>query len=169
MKRRTALLALAVVTVLVSLSHLELEQHDDSWLLRIDGRPVDLAGQVAELRERLLRDCRQVQTLTHDDPRTALALQAVQNHSPPDSRSASMTGLWAQGDWMLASVQFASLHPALALLRREPHGWQVVQGGVWSGSTHPFRPAPYIRRYLERRVPEAPADLLACQTGWLNL
>ena len=76
-----------------------------------------------------------------------------------------MAGAWVQGDWMLASVRFASLHPALALLRREAHGWEVVQGGVWSGSTHPFLPGPFIRHFLERRVPEVPADLLACHAG----
>ncbi|MFM8864780.1 MAG: hypothetical protein ACKOFG_07645 [Limnohabitans sp.] len=162
MKRRTALLVLAVVTVTVSLSHLELQQVDERWLLHVDGRPVDLAGGLAEWRNRRVRDCRQVQALAPEDPRSALALQALQAHSPPDSLSAAITGLWARGDWMLASVRFASLHPALVLLRQAPQGWQVVQGGVWSGSTHPFHPGPFIRRYLQDRVPEAPADLLAC-------
>ncbi len=165
MKRQTALRVLAVLTVAVALSHLELERRDGRWLLRIDGRPVDLAGRWAEVRDRLLHDCRQVQALTPDDPRSALALQAVQAHSPPDSLSAVLAGLWVQGDWMLASVQFANLHPALTLLRRGPQGWQLVPGGVWSGSTHPFRPGPFIRQYLQQRAPEAPADLLACHAG----
>lgn len=166
MKRQSALLALAVVMVSVSLSHLEMEQTDDSWLLRIDGRPVDLAGRVAEVFNWLGRDCRQVESLTPDDSRSALALKTLQAHSPPDSLSASIDGLWSQGDWMLAQVRFESLHPALVLLRLEAHAWQVVHAGVWSGSTHPFRPGPFVRRYLERRVPGVPSDLLGCHAGW---
>ncbi len=165
MKRRSALLALAIVLVLMSLSHLEIEQTDDSWLLRVDGRPVDLAGRVAEGLNWLGRDCRQVQSLTPDDARSRLALQTLQAHSPPDSLSASITGLWAQGDWMLAQVRFERLHPALVLLRREAHAWEVVNAGVWSGTAHPFRPGPFIRRYFERRVPDVPTDLLDCHAG----
>lgn len=166
MKRQTALLALAAVTVMVSLSHLQLDQLDDGWLLRIDGRPVDVAGYLDEALERLIRDCRSVRTIAPDDPLSAGALEAIEFYSPPDSHSASLAGLWAQGDWMLASARFTSLQPALILLRRQAQAWQVVQGGVWSASTYPFHTGPFIRRFLARKVPQAPAELLACHQGW---
>lgn len=166
MKRRTGLLLLAIVAVLVPLSHLEFAQTDDSWLLRVDGRPVDLAGWVADGLNRLRRDCRQVEQVPADDLRSQLARQVLQAHSPPDSLSVSVDGLWAQGEWMIAVLRFERLQAAVALLQHTAAGWQVARGGVWSGSTHPWRPGPFVRRYMASRVADVPVNLLACHEHW---
>ena len=166
MKRKTGLWLLVVVATLVSLSHLELERADDRWLVRIDGRPADPAGWLSDGFNRLRRDCRAVQPVATDDPRHRLALRVLQAHSPPDSLSVAIDGLWAQGDWMMAVLRFERLQPAVALLHQTGAGWQVAHGGVWSGGTHPWRPGPFVRRYLARQVPDVPASLLACHELW---
>ena len=114
MKRKTGLWLLVVVATLVSLSHLELERADDRWLVRIDGRPADPAGWLSDGFNRLRRDCRAVQPVATDDTRHRQALRVLQAHSPPDSLSVAIDGLWAQGDWMMAVLRFERLQPAVA-------------------------------------------------------
>ena len=48
MKLRAMPVVLLALVVLLPLSHLEFERVDDSWLLRVDGRPVDMAGALAQ-------------------------------------------------------------------------------------------------------------------------
>jgi hypothetical protein len=162
MKRSTALGVLLAVAVLVPLSHLEVQPADDSWLLRIDGRPVDVAGAWAQTFTRWRRDCRRVQPLSPPHAVHAAALQALREHSPPDSASAEIVSLSRQGDWLLAQARFGPLQNAVVLLQASAQGWGVVEAGIWSGSTHPMRAEPFIRRYLQRQVPEVPSDLLDC-------
>lgn len=150
------------MAVLLPLSHLELEPADDSWLLLVDGRPVDLAGWASERYAALTRQCDQVKGLQASDRLYADALAVLRQHSPPDSQSAQLLGLSQQGDWLLAQVQFTRLHNAVVLLHASGQGLTIPEGGVWSGTTHPHRPEPLIRRYLHKRVPGVPADLMTC-------
>ncbi len=165
MKRRTALWALAAVVVGVTWSHLEWTAQDERWILRVDGRPVDVLGQMAQLWNRHTRDCRAVHTLALHDPTAQTALTTLRQHSPPDSQSARITQLLQQHDWLLATVHFTQLTSAVVLLRVEGTAMRVVEGGIWSGTTHPHAPEPFIRHYLRTRVPEVPAELLACWTA----
>ncbi len=162
MKRTTALAVLTAVVVLVPLSHVEIASSDDSWLLMVDGRPVDVAGIVSDQYAALTRDCRPVQRLQPQAPAFAAALEAIRHYSPPDSTSAQMLSLLRHEHWLLAQVRFAHLQNAVVLLRDSGQGLTVPDGGVWSGATHPHRADPYIRRYLQARVPDAPHQLLAC-------
>jgi len=162
MKRSTALSVLLAVAVLVPLSHVEVQSTDDTWLLRVDGRPVDLAGAVSQAYTRWRRDCGRVQQLGATQPVHAAALQVLRGHSPPASASAELRSLARQGDWLLAQVRFGHLQDAVVLLQASSQGWRVDTAGIWSGTTHPLRPEPFIRRYLQRRVPDAPTDLLDC-------
>lgn len=153
---------LLAMLVLLPLSHLEIEPVDDSWLLRVDGRPVDVAGALAQAYTRWRRDCRPVQAVPENEALHAEVLSTLRQHSPPDSHSAELTALTRSGPWLLAQVRFGALQEAVVLLVRTEAGVQVAEGGVWSGPTHPHRPEPLIRRYLQKRVPSAPAQLLAC-------
>ena len=162
MKLRAAQTILLAMAVLLPLSHLDIESSDDSWLLVIDGRAVDVAGELAQSYTRWRRDCRQVLHVPVDEPLHAQALASLRQHSPPDSRSAHLLQLSRSGPWLLAQVRFSALQDAVVLLEQTPAGVAVTEGGVWSGSTHPHRPEPLIRRYLHSRVPGVPGDLMAC-------
>jgi hypothetical protein len=155
------MVALALA-LLVPLSHLEIQASDDSWLLLVDGRPVDVAGYLSDRSTQLVRDCRQVQVLQPTDPWHADALRAIRHESPPDSLSAQLVHLTRQDAWLLAQVKFSDLQAAVVVLTASERGLTMAQGAVWSGTTQPHRPDPFIRRYLRSRVPAAPADLIAC-------
>mgnify|MGYP001247346186 CR=1 FL=1 len=162
MKLRAMPVVLLALVVLLPLSHLEFERVDDSWLLRVDGRPVDMAGALAQAYTRWQRDCGPVQAVAASEALHAEVLSALRQHSPPDSNNAELTRLTRLGPWLLAQVRFGVLQDALVLLEHSEAGVHVAEGGVWSGTTHPHRPEPLIRRYLQSRVPAAPAQLLAC-------
>lgn len=150
------------MAVLLPLSHLELRSSDGSWLLLVDGRAVDVAGVLSQSYTRWTRDCRQVQSVAATEPLHAQVLAALRQHSPPDSLSADLRQLTRSGSWLLAHARFDTLQEAVVLLELSPQGVRVPEGAVWSGSTHPHRPEPLIRRYLQSRVPSAPEPLLAC-------
>ncbi len=162
MKYRASVIILVAMAVLIPLSHLELVASDDSWLLRVDGRPVDMAGYWSEQYANLTRNCRQVRTVPPEDPLHADALGAIRDDSPPDSMSAQLVQLFRQNNWLLAQVRFSHLQDAVVLLQKTDQGLVIPSGGVWSGTTHPHRPDPVIRRYLQSKVPAAPVDLSAC-------
>jgi len=161
-RSRAALTVLGLLSLAVPLSHLQLQQVDQRWLLDVDGRLVDVAGQWSDRMNHMLRDCTQVHVVPPNEAMHAQALKTLQQHSPPDSLELRLSRLWQMGDWLLAEVDFERLAPAVVLLRHHETALEVVTSGVWSGSTHPHWPAPFIRQYLARRVLEAPAALLNC-------
>ena len=162
MKRRTALSVLLGLAVLIPLGHIEIRNVDHAWLVVVDGRPVDVAGWVEDAWTSALRDCREVWPLQPSDPLHASALQMLRGYSPPDSGSADILGVSAQGDWLLAEARFGLLERAAVLMHRAPEGLAIPAGGIWSGATHPHRRGPFVRRYLRSRVPAAPTQLLDC-------
>ncbi len=167
MKSRASLILLLLLLVVVPLSHLEIEPSDGSWLVRVDGVPVDVPGLVADALTTLTRSCSRVQALAPANPQFSAALDAIRRESPPHSLSAQLVGLRRQDDWLLAQVSFTELQSAVVLMQASESGYVISSGGVWSGSTHPHRPAPVIRRFLRSRVPQAPGDLIDCidETG----
>lgn len=162
MRRATAVSLLASLLVLVPLSHLDIQKADDSWLLLVTGRPVDVSGRMAEAVNRITRRCGAVQAVQSADALRSEVTGLLAGYSPPDSATAQITGLWRQQDWILASVRFDRLEPAVVLIRQSQGGLRVVPNGIWSGPTHPFRADAYVRRYLARRVPAVPSGLLDC-------
>lgn len=169
MKSRASLVLLVVLLVLVPLSHLEIEASDGSWLLRVDGVPVDVAGLVADGYSTLTRRCSRVQAIGQAEPQFATALDVIRHESPPHSLSATLIDLRRQDDWLLAQVRFTELQSAVVLLQASGAGYAIATGGVWSGSTHPHRPGPVIRRFLRSRVSQAPGDLIDCFEDRVNL
>ena len=162
MKYRASVVLLAALLIGLPLSHLEIETSDGSWLLRVDGRAVDVAGYVSERYTALTRNCTQVRTLAPTDPLHAQVLAAVRQYSPPDSGSAQLVHLAQHSQWLLAQVRFRSLQDAVVLLQGSASGVSISTGGVWSGATHPHQAEPMIRRYLQSAVPAAPTELTAC-------
>ena len=162
MRYRASVVLLAALLIGLPLSHLEIETSDGSWLLRVDGRAVDVAGYVSERYTSLTRNCTQVRTLAPADPLHAQVLAAVRQYSPPDSASAQLQQLLRHQDWAVAEVRFARLQSAVVLLRDGPAGLAIVPQGIWSGSTHPHRYSAFVRRYLKSQVPQAPSVLIDC-------
>ena len=162
MKRATGLTLLLACLVLVPLSHVDLASTDDSWLLMVDGRAVDVRGHAAEQWNRLRRDCRHMQAVAATAPWHGQALRAMRQYSPPDSASAQLQQLLRHQDWAVAEVRFARLQSAVVLLRDGPAGLAIVPQGIWSGSTHPHRYSAFVRRYLKSQVPQAPSVLIDC-------
>jgi len=137
MKYRASGVVLVAMLVALPLSHLEIQTSDDSWLLRVDGRPVDIAGYVSERYTQFTRECSHVHALLPSDPLSAQALGAIEQHSPPDSLSARMVHVIRKDDWFLVQVKFRSLQDAVVLLSATKEGLEIAMGGVWSGTTHP--------------------------------
>ena len=162
MKSRAALTLLVFLLLAVPISHLQLQQVDQRWLLDVDGRLVDVAGQWSDSLNRLLRDCKSVREVSAQEVTHVQAAKIIGQYSPPDSQALRLSGLWQRGDWLLAEVDFRRLAPAVVVLWHHQGAWQVQTAGVWSGLTHPHWPAFFIRQYLGRKIPQAPADLLAC-------
>jgi hypothetical protein len=99
--------------------------------------------------------------------------QALAAHSPPASRGARPLQVLQVDDWLLTEVAWdrpaagldagaAALDPAIVPLRRSGSVLQVQAEGVWSGDTGPWAAPPFIRRWLQRQVPAAPAALALC-------
>lgn len=157
---KLGLLSLGLVAVL--LSHVQLQRLDESLLLHVDGRPVDVLGAWDNLRTRALRRCTDVQRVSPDDAAAQAVLAALRGYSEPDSRSARLHRTWRSGDWWLVEARFDALEPAAVLLRTQDERIRVVDTAVWSGPTEPWQPGPLMRQYLLARAPDAPAALLDC-------
>ena len=142
--------------------HLDIETSDDSWLLWVDGRPVDAAGYISEQFTAFTRRCDQVETVMPDDPLHEQALNVIRQYSTPDSLTAQLLHLTRQHEWLLAQVEFDQLQDAVVLLTQSEQDIVIPTGGIWSGSTHPHRPEPLIRRFIRSGVPSAPEELLNC-------
>lgn len=162
MRFRASAVVLVAMAMLLPLSHLEIQASDDSWLLLVDGRPVDVAGYLSDKHTQMVRDCREVHNVLPTDALHAEALKVIRHESPPDSWSAQLVQLTRQQAWLLGQVKFRDLQTAVVVLTSSEQGLTIPHGAVWSGATHPHRPDPFIRRYLRSRTPDAPPDLIAC-------
>jgi hypothetical protein len=162
MKRHVSLTLLVLTTLGVLNAHVDLAEVDGRRFVAAQGRLHDPLGWLEDGWTRLARRCSPVQAVPASEDVHGQALAAVQAFSPPDSASARLVQLNAQGSWLLAEVEFDRLNPAVVLLVQDGSGPRVVGEAIWSGSTEPWRPAPRIRAHLAQRAPQAPAALLAC-------
>jgi hypothetical protein len=179
MRRRplALIVLLALGAVLSVLNHVRVVGHDDGWLVEVDGRPYDLMGALSERWRPDEPSCAAVQALGPASPAWARALGAARVHSPPDSHSAQLLSLHRMGAFYIAELAFDQLEPAVVLLRAagrpgtttvpsdstaDSDRLQILDQPLWSGSTEPWRPGPFIRRYLRSRAPDVPGALIDC-------
>ncbi len=171
MQRRTAAACLVAVTALLLLSQLRLLPQDDGVLLEVSGRPVDAAGRLLGVWQRLERRCTTVTALADGSAAWQEAQRALAGYSPPASLAARPVQVlsWGTGDaqWLLAEVRWggndiAPLDPAIVPLARSGGAVQVQADGVWSGDTGPWSAPVFIRRFLADRLPALPAALRQC-------
>jgi len=162
LKRHVAATLLVLTTLGVINAHVDIEEQDGRYFGVWQGKKHDVIGWLADQNNQLWRDCSAVQQLSLSSPAAEQVLNLIADHSPPDSRNASLIKLQQQGDWLLAELAFARLNPAVVVLRVEPKGLSLPERAVWSGSTVPWQPGPRIRHHLQSQVPQVPAALLAC-------
>ncbi len=162
MKKHVALTLLVLTTLGVLKAHVDIERQDGRYFLSYQGQKHDVLGALQNQSNALLRQCGSVQALDVNSPAAKVALNAVQNYSPPDSHNARLLGLTQQGTWLLAELEFTTLNPAVVLLTIAPERVSVVEGAIWSGTTAPWAAAPLIRRYISDRAPQVPSALLDC-------
>ena len=166
MKRHVAGTLLAVLVLLILDSHIDWVPQDHGTLLEVNGKRLDVKGRMAEHWRQLQRDCRGVTTEAGTGSTARAVLHTIQQHSLPDSRQAQLLQLHRQGDWAIAEVAFKTLNPSLVVLRQgqsEVQGdWRVQDSAVWSGSTAPWWPADFVRRYWQQQAHELPQALRDC-------
>jgi hypothetical protein len=166
MKKYVALSLLAVTALGVIASHLEVQRYDDGYFLRIDGVPVDASGHASEALNRATRRCDAVAQRSpsdlSSDPSATAVKGLISDYSPPDSERLQLRQLLSLGPWFLAEVEFSDLQPAVILIEQNAQGLSIHNDSIWSGSTQPWVPGPWIRRYLRQRAPLAPPALWDC-------
>lgn len=162
MKRHVAGTLLGVLVLLILDSHIDGVRHDNRWLVEVNGRPWDAQGWMAEHWRQWRQDCAAVRAEAITSATAQAVLHTIQQHSPPDSLNAQLLHLHRQGDWAVAEVSFLTLNPSLVVLRQVQGDWRILDGAVWSGSTAPWLPADFVRRYLRQQAPELPPALRDC-------
>ena len=160
MKKYLALSVLVLTSVGLVLNHVALEPMDHSYIVNVDGQRWDAGGAVLDAMTRWSRHCQQV-SVSSDAMPTPM-LEAIRAYSPPQSHAVKGVQWLSTGPWYLAEVTFPELEPAVIVMKNNHERVQIQDRGIWSGPVGPWRPGPWIRRYLLTQVPESPADLLAC-------
>jgi hypothetical protein len=166
MKKSTAALTLLLSVTLIAASHLETQTVDGKTIFLIDSVYVDLLGYGHEKATEWLNlatsRCKRIDSVAPKSQDYEIALQAVQQYSPPDSESAQLVQLARDGEWFWAEVTFAKLEPAVLLLARTPTDLAIWDAAVWSGPTHPWSAKNTIEQYLKTKSPPTSHRLLDC-------
>jgi hypothetical protein len=162
MNKSVSLVVLGLVVLGLTLQHVSWVSKDNSYLLAVDGREIDVLGHINNNWVRVTRLCDGVsQKVSQSDSQLKIE-EAIKAYSPPQSASARIASVWTTGMWTLAEVEFKELLPAVVLLKTTANGTEVVPNAIWSGYTTPWKAAPYIRQHLRRFGQEAPSALIDC-------
>jgi len=151
-----------MVALAVAVSHVGWTTLDNGVLLNLDGRQLDVVGMAKDRLTKISRNCSSVSRLQSVDKEYQSAVRLIIEYSPPHSQSVQISSVWATGKWTLAEAEFADLLPAVVLIDNSEVGPKIVGNAIWSGYTHPWKAAPFIRDYLSRQAPDVPVPLLAC-------
>ncbi len=162
MPQRISIYVLLLVTLGVFLNHFSLEHKENGYLLMVDGREVDAIGVAQDKWVKLTRNCSRVRSVDALTPELLTLLQLIRDYSPPASETAHVIQAATTGNWALVEVKFKDLLPAVVLIDQTVQPPQIVPNAIWSGETHPWRPAPFVRQYISSKAPQAPSDLLDC-------
>ena len=164
MHPRVSIPLLALVICGVLLTHIHVVRTENGNLLSIDGREVDVLGEIKNHWVALNRNCKDVTVVNADKAAYRQAQDLIRAYSPPNSQSAKIASAWSSDRWLLMEVEFDDLLPAVVTLKETNGEFTIVPHAVWSGYTHPWVAAPFIRDYLYRQAPDMPSALLTCFT-----
>jgi hypothetical protein len=162
MKRHVAATVLLTIVALTVDSHVNWVRHDQGHLLEISGQSFDAMGWGADQWHRWRTACDNTGPAPLQSPVAQEVLQAIAQHSMPDSLEARLLQLRQEGDWAVAEAEFKTLNPSIVVLRRHRGIWHIQDSAVWSGSTAPWQAGPFVRRYLRQQAADMPERLLNC-------
>lgn len=162
MKKSTSISVLLMVIFAVGASHVGWTTLDNGTLLSLDGRRIDVLGIAKDRFTKLSRNCDSVSRMKPEDNAYQSAIRLIIEYSPPHSRSVQLASVWGAGKWTLAEAEFGDLLPAVVLIDNSEGEPRIVGNAIWSGYTHPWKAAPFIRDYISRQAPGVPLSLLAC-------
>ena len=161
-QQKTRLIVLSIVLIAVVTSHINWIEDDLGYLLTIDGKPIDLIGNIKNKVTIATRNCESVVRVLPAEQKYQIAQTLIKDYSPPDSSLAQIASVWSIDSWLLVEVEFKKLLPALVLIQNANSAPFILAEGIWSGYTNPHKSAPFIRDYLSHQVEAVPAQLLNC-------
>jgi len=161
-KQKTRLIVLSIILIAVVASHINWIEDDLGYLLTIDGKPIDLIGNIKNKVTTATRNCESVVRVLPAQQRYHIAQSLINDYSPPDSSQAQIASVWSKDSWLLVEVEFKKLLPAVVLIQNANSAPFILAQGIWSGYTNPHKSAPFIRDYLSNQVEAVPAQLLNC-------
>ena len=153
---------LSIVLIAVVASHINWIKDDLGYLLTIDGKPLDLIGNLKNEVTKATRNCESVVRVLPAQHKYQIAQTLINDYSPPDSSQAQIASVWSKDSWLLVEVEFKKLLPAVVLIQNANSAPSILAEGIWSGYTNPHKSAPFIRDYLSNQVEAVPAQLLNC-------
>ena len=161
-KQKTRLIVLSIILIAVVASHINLIEDDLGYLLTIDGKPIDLIGNIKNKVTTATRNCESVVRVLPAQQKYQIAQTLINDYSPPDSSQAQIASVWSKDSWLMVEVEFKNLLPAVVLIQNANSAPSIFAEGIWSGYTNPHKSAPFIRDYLSNQVEALPAQLLNC-------
>ena len=161
-KQKTQLIVLSIVLMAVVASHISWIEDDLGYLISIDGKPLDLIGNIKNNLTTATRNCESVVRVLPEQHKYQIAQTLINDYSPPDSSQSQIASVWSMGSWLMVEVEFKSLLPAVVLIQNANSSPSILAEGIWSGYTNPHKSAPFIRDYLSHQVDAIPAQLLDC-------
>ena len=162
MTQKASVYVLLLVTLSVVLTHVSYKKKDNGVLLVVDEREVDIVGMVREKWVKFRRRCDRVTHLYPQSDQHQTIQQLIRDHSPPGSASVHIRSLQTMENWALAAVEFKDLLPAVVLIEHSDDVPTIVSHAIWSGYTHPWQPAPYVRDYISGKAPHVSTELFDC-------
>jgi len=153
---------LSIVLIAVVASHFNWIKDDLGYLLAIDGKPLDLIGNLKNQVTKATRNCKSVVRVLPAQHKYQIAQTLINNFSPPDSSQSQIASVWSKDSWLMVEVEFKNLLPAVVLIQNANSAPSILAQGIWSGYTNPYKSAPFIRDYLSHQVDAIPAQLINC-------
>ena len=142
--------------------HPRIELADGRAVMSINGQMVDVTGALEDAWSRVVNACGRVRDLSGDPNIGGAVMAAIRAYSVPDSLSARIVRIQGVSEWLLVEAVFDAVPPVLAVMRSDAESRVLTIEALWSGSTHPWRTAPFAARFLRERAPGVPEALLGC-------
>jgi len=130
---------------------------DDGFILNIGNRVYDPVGEVKDLSNRLVRNCREVEKV----PRTSSEARAITDYLRSlQLGEPNLYSVIKFKSWFIVESGFTNSEQAIYMLQEVEH--KYTTRSEWGGTAAPFNDGPVIRGYFSDSVPGAPEQLIRC-------